>query len=198
VWRTYFDATGIDPLTVWYEEMLADYQDTVDRVLRTLGVRPEPGVETVNPGYRRQADGTSQAWVSRFNRLESAKRESTLESLAGLHAGETVYVCAGRVASDRIPRDAVTIAVDGSWSPLPASYALLTRRPSSAPAADVVIPIGRVPAEHSFVVRCLLDTRDGAPPPRNRLKVEAGATPAEIGRALAAHLGASHIEMAGR
>ncbi len=140
----------------------------------------------------------SQAWASRFKRLESAKRESTLESLAGLHAGEPVYVCTGRVTSDRIPRDAVTIAVDGSWSPSPASYALLTRKPTSAPAADVVIPVGRVPAEHSFVVRCLLDTRHGAPPARNRLRVETGATPADIGKALAAHLGASHIEMAGQ
>ncbi len=198
VWRTYFDATGIDPLIVWYEDMLGDYRGTVDRVMRALGVRPEHAVDAVSPGFRRQADRTSQAWVSRFKRLESAKRESTLAGLAGLHAGETIYVCAGRVPSDRIPRDAVTIAVDGSWSPTPASYAVLSRRPSSLPAADVMIPIGRVPAEHSFVVRCLLDSQDGGAPLRNRLRVEAGASPAEIGRALAAHLGAERIEMVAR
>ncbi len=197
VWRAHFDATGIKPVVVWYEDMLADYRGTVDRVLDVLGVE-RPGTVGSEPGFRRQADGTSEAWVSRFKRLESAKHESTLAALEGLHSGEVIYVCAGRIASDRIPRDAITIAVDGSWSPAPASYAVLTRRPRSVPIADVVIPIGSVPVEHSFVVRCLLDRRTGEAGVRNRLSVTSDPSPAGIGRSLAAHLGASRIEIVGQ
>ncbi len=111
VWRSYFDATGIDPLTVWYEDLLADQQSAVDQVLDALGIQSPTCVGASEPGFRRQADETSEAWVSRFKRLERAKRESTLAALAGMHSGEVIYVCAGRVRSDRIPRDGVTIAV---------------------------------------------------------------------------------------
>jgi hypothetical protein len=195
VWRTYFDSTGIEPLTVWYEDLLSDHQATIDRILDALGVQSRTVVSTAGPGFRRQADETSGAWVARFKRLESAKRESTLASLAGLHAGEVVYVCAGRVTADRIPHDAVTISVDGSWSPSPASYALLTRRPKTVPWADVAVPIGTVSVEHPFIVRCLLDRGADGTANQNRLTVGSDRSPAEIGRALAAHLGASHIEM---
>jgi hypothetical protein len=195
VWRSYFDATGIEPLVVWYEELLCDFRDAIDRILDALGVEQPFGMQSLNPGFRRQADETSEAWASRFRRLESAKRESTLAALAGLHAGEAIYVCAGRVAADRIPRDAVTIAVDGSWSPAPASFALVTRKPRSAPSADVVVPVGNVPVEHSFVVHCLLSDGPDARPVRNRLTVGSDRSPAGIGRTLAAHLGASRIEM---
>ena len=195
VWRTYFDATGIAPLTIWYEDLLADHRSTVDRILHYLGVQSQATLTSMRPAFRRQADETSEAWVTRFRRLESAKRESTLAAFAGLHAGEVIYVCAGRVVADRIPRDAITIAVDGSWSPRPASYALLTRKPQSVPSADVVMPIGSVDVEHPFVVRCLLDRKSGGSAAQNRLTVEDGRSAPEIGRALAAHLGASRIEM---
>ena len=194
VWRSYFDATGIEPVVIWYEDMLSDFRATVDRILDALGVETPDRVPTSNPGFRQQADEISEAWVTRFKRLERAKRESTLEALAGLHAGEVVYVCAGRVAADRIPRNAVTIAVDGAWSPAPASYALLTRSPRSVPFADVAVPVGNVPVEHSFVVRCLLGHGDSSVHVQNRLTVGTDTSPVGLGRALAAHLGASGIE----
>ena len=198
VWRTFFDATGVVPLTVWYEDLVADYRASVDRVLHHLGVQLPDGPEVRQPVFRRQADDTSAVWASRFARLESAKRESTLAALAGLHAGETVYVCAGPVAVDRVPRDAVTIALDGAWSPAPASYALLTRPPAKAPSADVVVTIGPTAIDHPFVVRCLLDRGFGGTTAcRNRLPVGCDETPRGIALAFAAHLGAARIEMAG-
>jgi hypothetical protein len=197
VWRTYFDATGIIPHTVWYEDLVSDYQGTIEGVLDALGAQPAGGRNPVQPGFRQQADETSAKWVSRFNRLESAKRESTLTALAGLHAGETVYVCTGRVATDRVPRDAVTISVDGAWSPAPASFALLTREHGSIPKADIALPVGQIAIEHSFTVPCLLGTGSAqAVAQRNRLALDNDASPKEMARALAAHLGAARIEMA--
>jgi trehalose 2-sulfotransferase len=197
VWRTYFDATDVQPLTVWYEDLVLDYRRSVDRVLDHLGVQPPAGGEVGPPGFRRQADGTSAVWASRFERLESAKRESTLAALAGLHAGETVYICAGPVAVDRVPRDAVTIALDGAWSPAPASYALLTRTPAKPPSANVVVTTGPTAVDHPFVVRCLLDRGSGGTGRRNRLPVGCDESPRGIALALAEHLGAARIEMAG-
>jgi LPS sulfotransferase NodH len=197
VWRTYFDATGISPHTVWYEDLVSDYQGTIEGVLDALGTQPASGRKPVQPGFRQQADETSAKWVARFKRLEAAKRESTLAALAGLHAGETVYVCTGRVATDRIPRDAVTISVDGAWSPAPASFALLTRERGSIPKADATLPVGKIAIDHPFTVPCLLGTGSGgAVAQRNRLAVGSDASPKEMARALAVHLGAARIEMA--
>jgi LPS sulfotransferase NodH len=197
VWRTYFDATGISPHTVWYEDLVSDYQGTIEGVLDALGAQRASGRKPVQPGFRQQADETSAKWVARFKRLEAAKRESTLAALAGLHTGDTVYVCTGRVATDRIPRDAVTISVDGAWSPAPASFALLTREHGSIPKADAALPVGKIAIEHPFTVPCLLDTGPAeAVAQRNRLAVASDASPKEMARALAVHLGAARIEMA--
>ncbi len=194
VWRTHFEACGIEPLTIWYEDLVEDHERTVADVLAYLGLGTptSPPVST----YRRQADASSAAWAARFERLEHAKRESTLAALAGLPRGERVIVCTGRVPVDQVPRDAVTIAVDGAASPLPASYALLTRPVATTPAAGVVVTAGRIPVEHGFVVPCVLHR--GGPPARNQLAVDDGAGPVEIAAALAAHLGASTVEVVGR
>ena len=74
-----------------------------------------------------------QLWARRFTGMLAAKSEGTFASLAGLHAGEPIYVCTGRRTD--IPRDAITISVDGAPSPEPASYALFSRTPARRPSA---------------------------------------------------------------
>jgi LPS sulfotransferase NodH len=194
VWRTYFACTGITPLTVWYEDLAADREGTVQRVLEFLGLE-RPDRPPVEVAFRRQSDGTSSVWASRFGRLHSARREGTLAALAGAHAGETVFVCASGVA-DRVPRDAVTISVDGSASPAPATYALVTRPPAAAPSVAAVLAAPGVPVRHPWVIRYLTeqtgDCGDGA---GRRLAVPGDATPAATGAALARHLGAANVEL---
>ncbi|MDQ6784314.1 MAG: Stf0 sulfotransferase family protein [Actinomycetota bacterium] len=196
VWRTYFDATGIVPVTVWYEDLVSDNHGSVERVIDHLGLGQDVECGGNAPGFRRQADGISAAWAAGFSRLHSAKREGTLAALAGMYAGETVYVCASNLPLDRVPRDAITIAVDGAASPQPASFALLTRSPTINPVAGVVVTIGPVSVHHSFVVRLLIDRQSPeAAVSRNRLAVgnDGGAT--DIAIALATHLGAGRIEV---
>ena len=198
VWRTHFDATSVKPHIVWYEDLLDDYQGTTRRLLDHLGVDQTSRPPVVHPRFRRQADTTSDTWVSRFALLETAKRESTLASLADLHKGEPVYVSSGRAPTDRIPRDAITICVNDSWSPSPASFVLLTRRPARVPRADVVLTVGDLKVEHPFVVPCLLDEGNARHRAlRNTLSVRPDASPLEVAQAFADHLGAVHIEMAG-
>ena len=107
-------------------------------------------------------------------------------------------VCVGNAGLDRIPREAVTIAVDGAASPAPASYALLTRTPAVVPSASVVLTVGRVSVDHPFVVPCLLARESpGSSPPRNRVTVGSDTSPAAIAVAVATHLGATRVEMVG-
>lgn len=198
VWRWFFDQTGVEPVTVWYEDLVADRTATIERVLVELGFGPSSPSGVTGPTFRRQADGTSAAWKRRYDRLEVVRREATFAALAGVHAGETVYVCTGGADAPQaqVPRDAVTITVDGAAGPKPASFALLTRRPARAPEADVVVTVGRFPVSHSFVVPCLVPTTTAAHFARNTLAADASATPTELAAALAAHLGATRVEYA--
>jgi hypothetical protein len=197
-WRTYFDATNIKPEIVWYEDLLYDYQTTIEGLLDHLKIDKRTRPPFVRPRFRRQADTTSDRWVTRFEALEKAKRESTLAGLAQLHKGEAVYVCAGRAPVDRIPRDAITISVNGAWSPSPASFALLTRTPTFTPRADVLLTVGDLKADHPFLVPCLLDGGSAQRlATRNALPLRPDASPVEIARDLARHLGAVRIETVG-
>lgn len=197
VWRTYFDATGISPLTVWYEELVADRSGTVARVLAYLDIESCTS-QTAAPGrFRRQAGDASNAWGARFKRLYEAKRESNLAAFLGLHHGETIYICTSPTAEDRVPRDSVTIAINGAHSPLPASYALITENTATAPQAGVVFTTGDVSVAHPFVVRFLLDQQGPrAVVGRNRLHLGNDKSETGIAVALALHLGGRQIEMA--
>jgi len=197
-WRTYFQAAGIEPLVVWYEDLLDDPIGCVRAVLASLGLDGQAENGTSASGFRRQADSSSTQWSARFRRLEIAKRESTLASFAGIHSGETVYVCGGDQPESSIPRDAVTLAVNGSWSPSPASYTVVTERLERAPRSGVVFATGRFGVRHPFLVYCKLHHKDdlqGGPP--NSLGVDHEARPQEVAVALARHLGASDVETVG-
>jgi LPS sulfotransferase NodH len=66
-WRDFY-ATGIHPYRVEYEELAADYDATVMRLLAHLG-RPGP---VPPPRLRRQADAASETLVARFLRDHQA------------------------------------------------------------------------------------------------------------------------------
>jgi LPS sulfotransferase NodH len=65
-WQSWFAGTGLDPITVQYEELDSDPRRAVTRVLGALGlheVRP-PWFPTLP----RQRDQRSAAWVERYER----------------------------------------------------------------------------------------------------------------------------------
>jgi len=57
---------GIVPLTIVYEDFIADYAGTVQRVLDFLGVCPPKPFKIAPPGYEKLADEVSETWVQRF------------------------------------------------------------------------------------------------------------------------------------
>ena len=61
-WRAWFDANGIEPVTVRYEALADDPQSAVRNVLDRLGVGP---AQIPEPPLRRQGDDRSERWVER-------------------------------------------------------------------------------------------------------------------------------------
>ena len=191
VWRSYFAATGISPVEVWYEDLVDDRVGTVRRVLEGLGVDAAAPDVSRPAAFRRQADETSARWAQRFAELLAARGEGTFASLAGLHAGEPLHVCTGGRAD--IARDAITISVDGAPSPEPVSYALYSRSPSRRPRAGVVVSLVDEPIDHPFVVPMRLG-RDAAERGQG-LDLSPSAAAVDYAVGLAGHLGATAVHV---
>ena len=61
-----FTRWEVVPLTVVYEDMIADYEATVRRVLAHAGEGSADSVAVPPPRYERLADDLNEAWVQRF------------------------------------------------------------------------------------------------------------------------------------
>lgn len=71
-WSTLFDAAGVVPLTVTYEELADDYVATVAAVARFLGAELAPD-ELPAPRLRKQADERSERMLARYQRERAAR-----------------------------------------------------------------------------------------------------------------------------
>ena len=67
-WQGFFQQHGLDPLHVVYEDLVANYESTIRRVLEFLDLGA--AVKSIpRPVSFRQADETSQKWESRYRQL---------------------------------------------------------------------------------------------------------------------------------
>ena len=69
--QAFFDETGITPLTIVYEDFVADYRGTVERVLAYLGLEFDSQT-LLEPYYAPLADEVSETWVQRFREERQA------------------------------------------------------------------------------------------------------------------------------
>jgi LPS sulfotransferase NodH len=67
-WRRWFEANGIEPLRLTYEELAADPTGAARRVLAFIGVEVPAGF-AVTPGTEQQADAVNEDWIRRYRRL---------------------------------------------------------------------------------------------------------------------------------
>lgn len=65
-WRSYFARNGIEPLSLVYEEMIADTAGTVGRVAALLGLAETPGIDRSKVDVEIQRDEVSAEWRRRF------------------------------------------------------------------------------------------------------------------------------------
>ena len=69
--QAFFAEAGIQPLTLVYEDFIADYAGTLRRVLAFLGLGDRP-INTPDPKTEKLADEHSEEWVQRFRRERQA------------------------------------------------------------------------------------------------------------------------------
>jgi LPS sulfotransferase NodH len=75
-WREFFDASGITPHVVVYEELAKHYEQTAIDIVRALGVKPSDVPVFAERRLARQADDLSERWVKRFRSEVSESEES--------------------------------------------------------------------------------------------------------------------------
>ncbi|MFI5041025.1 MAG: Stf0 family sulfotransferase [Acidimicrobiales bacterium] len=66
-WAAYFDAHGIEPLVLSYEELVGDVDAAVRAVTDHIGVDLAPDFKVPPTQFRRQADSTTEDWLARFS-----------------------------------------------------------------------------------------------------------------------------------
>jgi LPS sulfotransferase NodH len=83
-WQAYFATNRIEPMVVTYEELSADYRDTIRRVLSGLQIDGATRIRIPPPRLRRQADAESERWLARYRREREATHDQVADS-----SGET-------------------------------------------------------------------------------------------------------------
>lgn len=71
-WQRYFDEAAVKPLVIAYEELAADYEGTIRRVLKWLGFPKETmdGMAIAPPMLAKQADAKTEEWVELYGRFK--------------------------------------------------------------------------------------------------------------------------------
>ncbi len=72
-WANYFRENQIEPLVLFYEEVIASHRAAAERVLEFLGLPFPPGFEIPAPAVEKQATRISKDWAARYLQLKRAK-----------------------------------------------------------------------------------------------------------------------------
>ncbi|MGA7274208.1 MAG: Stf0 family sulfotransferase [Candidatus Udaeobacter sp.] len=72
-WANYFRENQIEPLVVFYEDVVASHSATAERVLKFLGLPFAPGTEIPRPSIEKQATRISEEWAARYLKLKRTK-----------------------------------------------------------------------------------------------------------------------------
>jgi trehalose 2-sulfotransferase len=72
-WTNYFRENQIDPLVLFYEDVVASNRDAVRRVVEFLGVPLPPAFEIVPPTVQKQATQISEEWAASYLKLKKSK-----------------------------------------------------------------------------------------------------------------------------
>lgn len=73
-WETYFRENQIEPLILFYEDVVASHRMTVERVLEFLSLPVPPGMEVPPPTVEKQATRISEEWTERYLKLKGKKK----------------------------------------------------------------------------------------------------------------------------
>jgi len=66
VWQDYFQESGLLPFRLYYEDLAANYENTVIEVLRYIGIEDANSITINPPRFKKQADAITEDWVRRY------------------------------------------------------------------------------------------------------------------------------------
>jgi trehalose 2-sulfotransferase len=72
-WANYFRENQIEPLVLFYEDIVASHRTAAERVLEFLGLPFPPRMEIPPPTIEKQATQISEDWASRYLKLKRTK-----------------------------------------------------------------------------------------------------------------------------
>lgn len=67
-WKAFFNARGIEPLTVLYEDLITAPDATIDRILTHCNVTRDPALARPTDVPQQQASPRNQEWAERYRR----------------------------------------------------------------------------------------------------------------------------------
>lgn len=100
-WQSYYRSQHITPFVIHYEDLVADYQGTVQNVLKWLKI---PGVDRITvppPRLRRQSNAQSEEWLERY--IAFKKENGDLASTPAADKPERVQKKSALDTLDTIP-----------------------------------------------------------------------------------------------
>ena len=72
-WGNYFRQNQIEPLVLFYEDVVASHRAAAERVLEFLGLPSPARLEIPPPAVEKQAGRISEEWAARYLKLKRAK-----------------------------------------------------------------------------------------------------------------------------
>ena len=72
-WGNYFRENQIEPLVLFYEDVVASHRAAAERVLEFLGLPFAPNIEIPPPAVEKQATRISEEWAACYLKLKRAK-----------------------------------------------------------------------------------------------------------------------------
>jgi trehalose 2-sulfotransferase len=76
-WPRWFEAHGIEPFRVVYEDLIADTPKVIRSIVELLGVTDDEPDDVLVPPTKRQGDGTNRDWIERFENETKKTPEQT-------------------------------------------------------------------------------------------------------------------------
>jgi LPS sulfotransferase NodH len=72
-WASYFHQNQIEPLVLFYEDVVASHRAAAERALEFLGIPFSPGMQIPLPTVEKQATRTSEEWAACYLKLKGKK-----------------------------------------------------------------------------------------------------------------------------
>jgi len=72
-WENYFGENQIEPLVLFYEDVVASHRTAAERVLEFLRLPIPPGMEIPPPAVKKQATRISQEWTESYLKIKRKK-----------------------------------------------------------------------------------------------------------------------------